>query len=231
MTKLLDKPDELRLRRQFGIFDDFDAYTSGQRWASVSDAGATIAVDGDAVGGVLAVTSNGGDNDEAYVKTTAELYQFANDQPLRFETRIQFSEAATNAANLLVGIMSSSGADSLLDDGSGPKADYSGAVFYKADGGTTWNCESSLGTTQETSATSVTAGASSFYTLRIEFVPTTSTQGTLSFFIDDIQVASHDQSFVGATEMSIVLGVKSGTAQAETMNVDYVSCQQLRKLS
>ncbi len=231
MTRLLDKPDELKLRRQFGLFDDFDAYTSGQRWASVSDAGASIAIDGDAVGGVLAIATNGSDNDEAYVKTAAELFQFASDQPLRFETRIQFSEAATNAANLVVGLISSAGADSILDDGAGPKADYSGAVFYKIDGETTWSCESSLGTTQESSATSVSAGASSFYTLRIEFVPTTSTQGTLVFFIDDIQVASHNYSFVGATEMSIVLGVKSGTAQTETINVDYVSCQQLRKLT
>ena len=228
MTKLLELPDPLKLRRQFGIFDDFDTYVTTERWTTTADAGGTAALDADGVGGVLALATDGDDNDETYSELTVEMFKFADDKPLMLESRVKFSEASTDAANILVGLMDAPGADSLVDNGAGPKASYSGAAFFKVDGETVWNCESSIGATQVTTATTTTAGGSSYQTLRIEFQPTTSTEGEVRFFIDDNLVAKHAITFSSATEMSLVLGAKAGSANAETLNVDYIGCTQLR---
>jgi hypothetical protein len=228
MTKLLELPEPLKLRRQFGIFDDFDTYVTTQRWTTTADAGGTLALDADGVGGVLAVTTDGDDNDEAYAELTVEMFKFAADKPLAFEARLQYAEASTDAANILVGVMDAPGADSLVDNGAGPKASYSGAVFFKVDGATVWNCESSIGSSQVTTTTTKTAGGASNQTLRIEFQPLNATEGEVRFFVDDEFVAKHAITFSSATEMSIVLGAKAGSINVETLNVDYVACYQLR---
>jgi len=237
MTKLIDLPDALKLRRQFGIFDEFDTYVSTERWTTTTDAGGTASVSGAGVGGILAVVTDADDNDETYVETTAELFKFAADKPLLFEARVQFAEAATDAANILIGLMDAPGADSLVDNGSGPKASYSGAVLFKVDSGTVWQAESSIGSSQTTTlldasgsldGSAKTAGGATYQTLRIEFQPITSTDGEVRFFIDETLVVKHSLTFTSATEMAIVLGAKAGSATAETLNIDYVGCHQLR---
>ncbi len=128
-----------------------------------------------------------------------------------------------------LGLMDAVAANALQNDGAGPKASYSGAVFYKVDGETVWRCESSIGASQVTTQTSVTAGGSTAQRLTIEFQPITSSLGEVRFFIDDALVAKHAITFSSATEMQVVLGVKDGDASdEETLNVDYVACYQLR---
>jgi hypothetical protein len=102
-------------------------------------------------------------------------------------------------------------------------------VFFKVDGGTVWQCESSIGASQSTTATVVTAGGATPQRLAIEFQPLTSTVGEVRFFIDDELVAKHAITFTSATEMQVILGVKDGDADdEETLNVDYAACYQLR---
>ena len=76
--------------------------------------------------------------------------------------------------------------------------------------------------------TTVAAGGSAYREFRIEFQPITSADGEVRFFIDEVLVAKHAITFTSATEMSIVLGAKTGSAIEETVNVDYVACCQLR---
>ena len=238
MTKLLQLSDPVKLRRQFGLFDDFTEYADTQRFTkTAADAGSSVALDASGVGGVLQLATGATNNNEAYVESTAELFKFAADKPLRLDARVQFAEAATDDANVIVGVMDAPGANTLIDDGGGPKASYSGAVFFKEDGQTVWSAESSLGatqtTTQLTAAHSLdgaahTAGGSSYQDLSIEFQPNTSTEGEVRFWINDVLVAKHSISFGSATEMTVFAGVKAGGANSETLNIDYMSCMQLR---
>jgi hypothetical protein len=179
------------------------------------------------------------DNDETYVESANEVFKFAADKPLLFEARVQFTEANTDDANILVGLMDAVAANSLQDNGAGPPSSYSGAVFFKIDGGTVWQTETSLSTTQTTNeltSTNVnnlskkaqTAGGAAYQTLRIEYMPYSSTNAYVTFFVDGVAVAQHDYVFTSATEMQIALGVKNGGANLETLNVDYVSCSQER---
>lgn len=236
--KLVSLPDEFYLgRRNFGFFDDFLEFVTGDLWTDTSgDTGATIAV-GDAAGGINVLTTGGTDNNEAYLLTTKEVFKFAQDKPIVYEARLQYAEANTDDANVCFGLMNAVGADSIVDDGGGPKSSYSGAVFFKVDGGTRWQAESSLAGTQTTTDLSAansldkfakTAGGASYQTFRIEVLPVSSTVAEVSFFIDGVHVAKHNLTYTSATEMNAFVGVKAGGANSEVVNVDYVAAYQVR---
>lgn len=238
MPKLLTLPDDFLLgRRIFGFFDDFFHFVTADLWTSLAaDSGASVAV-GDAAGGIVVLTTGGTNNNEAYLKNTKEIFKFAEDKPILFEARIQYAEANTDDANVCLGLMDAVGADSILDDGGGPKASYSGAVFFKVDGGTRWNVESSLAGTQTTTELSATnsldklaktAGGSSYQTFRIEVLPINSTEAEVSFYIDGVLVAKHSLTYTSATEMMAFVGVKAGGANSEVVSVDYAAGYQLR---
>lgn len=239
--KLLDLPPTADLGRlYFGFFDDFFHYVTADQWTSVlTDSGSAVA--GDAVGGRITLTCSDGtvaDNDEAYIRTTAELFKFADDKPIVAEALVQFTEADTSAANILFGLMDGVAANALLDNGGGPKASYSGCVFFKEDGQTLWSCENSLAGAQQTTQLSAansldgnakTAGGASFAKLRIECRPKSTTKADFLFFIDDVLVAHHvDQTIASATEMHCVLGAKNGSAVNQTLVADYAFAYQKR---
>jgi hypothetical protein len=243
MTKLLPLPDNYQLgRRVHGFFDDFYEFVTGDLWTKVTavDGGATIQ---DAAGGRIAIStavdSAAGDED-TYLKSNKESFKFAADKPLLLEAYVQFTEANTNDAAVIVGLMDAVAADAIVSGGTGPKSSYSGAVFFKVKDGTVWQCESSVGATQVTteltaanannlSRQAQTAGGASFQRLRIEFQPLTSAVGEVRFFIDDALVAKHAITFTSATEMQVILGARDGSAgNEETLVVDYCACYQLR---
>ncbi len=101
------------------------------------------------------------DNDDTYLESDFEAFQFAASKPLLFETRLTFTEANTDDAIIVAGLIDGVAADAMQDAALGPKASYSGAVFFKVDGATVWNCESSVAGDQVTTTTTVTAIASS----------------------------------------------------------------------
>jgi hypothetical protein len=231
----------LAQRNQFTIQDDFLRDVDSADWVTTLTDSGTASV-GDAAGGIIALVPSDGtvaDNDEAYIESANEVFKFAGDKPLLFEARVQFSEANVDDANVLVGLLDAVGANSLVDNGGGPPSSYSGAVFFKVDGGTVWQTETSNSTTQTTNELvasntnnlakrAVTAGGSAYQTLRIEYQPYSSTNAYVSFFVDGVLCAQHDYIFTSATEMQIGIGVKNGGANNETLNVDYVACVQER---
>lgn len=235
--KLLELADPLKLRREFGLFDDFLWYVTAHLWTLVATDSGTAAV-GDAAGGVVTLNPSDGsvaDNDEVYLKSTAEVFLFAADKPLVFEARLKWTEANTDDANVIAGVMSAVGANSLLDNGAGPAASYSGAVFFKVDGGTGWNFETSLGGTQTTTALhSDHAPAAAYQTLRIE---AREQGGVIEIvpFIDGKQCldtngrpVKHTIALGSPTEMNAVVGAKNGDTNQESILVDYVAAYQLR---
>lgn len=242
MTKLLtDVPDLLLKRDLHYIEDDFERDIDAAEWViTATDSGSGTV--GDAAKGILALVASDGtvaDNDECYAESPNETFLFAADKPLIFEALVQFTEANTDDANIIVGIKDAVAANTLLDDGGGPAASYSGAVFFKVDGSTNWQCETSIAGTQTTydltasnannlSKRTQTAGGASYQRLRIMFKPYSTTNALVEFWIDGVLVACQEFVFTSATEMQICLGVKNGGANLETLNVDYVVCAQAR---
>lgn len=214
------------------VFDDFNYFVDGDLWTETADAGATGTTGvTDGAGGIMSVFCDGDDNDEAYLHTTQELFKFEDDKPLFFEARVALSEANTDDANVIVGLCDAAGANTLLDDGAGPKASYSGAVFYKVDGGTAWAAEVSLAGTQTavTLSTSTFPGDGTFQKLGIEFIPTAANTADVKFYLDGALVGTASSfSYSGATDMDICLGVKAGGANEEELKIDYALCSQVR---
>jgi hypothetical protein len=236
MPQLLEVPAVLKTRNTFGVFDDFDHYVTADTFSTVATDSGTVTVS-DTAGGVVTLDPSDGtvaDNDETYLKGTKEIFLFANDKPLVFESRVKFTEANTDDANILAGLMDAVAANSLVDDGAGPPASYSGMNFHKVDGQSKWIVETSIGASQTTSVTTTTAGGA-YQTLRIEFKPITTTEADVTFFVDGVPVqdttgrdVKHRVTYTGATEMQVALGVKNGGANRETLLVDYVAAFQKR---
>ncbi len=205
-------------------YSDANAYPAPGFGILSSNNGTAAVVDG--ARGILPMSPGAVDNDEMYLFSNLEAYLFADEKPLHFAAYVQFTEANADDANIMVGLMDAVGADSLLDDAGGPKASYSGAVFYKVDGGTVWVCESSNATTQVSTTTTVTAGGSTYQRLQIRARSTTATTMDIEFLIDGVLVAKHNYTVASATEMQLVAAVKNGSANAETLNVDWIGCKE-----
>lgn len=211
-------------------FDDFcyyDPTATVGRYAVVKDGtpgGAQI----DAAGGVVSIATDVNDNDEHYVSTIAENWLFAASKPLWFEARLALTEAATNAANIIAGLSDTVGANALLDNGAGPAASYDGAVFAKVDGGAVWQFETSNAGTQVTTASAGAFATNTFYRLGFLFDPADGTTGLITPFLDGVAGTAHEITLAGLEEMHILLGVKAGSGNAETLRVDYVKALQVR---
>ena len=238
--KLLSLPGSFTGRNAMFLESDFANYTTAQDGFSsvITDSG-TVSV-GDASGGKLSIVpSSAADNDKSYIKSTNELFLFANNKPQVAETHLQFTEANTDDANVMFGFMNAVAANSILDNGAGPAASFSGAVIYKVDGGTVWKCASSIGTSNTVSTSTSTAGGALYQSLRIECVclnsivevtywianiaalASTSTTIPSMPLIDSttLKPIKHTFSVTSATEMNLFAGVKNGAGNLETLNL------------
>jgi hypothetical protein len=228
----------LNRRLTFGVWSDFDTFVSGDEFTDTSaDAAATIA-SSDAAGGVVVLTTGGVDNNEAYLLSTKELFLIANDKPILASCRLKYSEANTDDANVAFGLMNAVAANSIVDDGAGLQSSYSGATFFKVDGGTNWKVEASLATTR-TGAAELTAtnsldkvahvaASTAYQWLEIEIIPFNTTQAKANFWIDEVLVQSITFTYTSATEMMVFVGVKAGGANSEVVSVDFLGAWQKR---
>jgi hypothetical protein len=222
----------------FALLDHFLFANTAQWTTTATDLGSAAV--GDARRGIMTLTASDGtvaDNDEIYYFSSKEVFLIAAGEPIGLKTSIQFAEANTNAANIFVGFMNAPAADSLVDNGGGPRANFSGAGFYKIDGELNWRVIYSDGTTRTVEVLDAThkllkgqarvAGGASYQTLEIVITPKTATLCDVIFDIDGVVVSKMtDRTFANATEMTMVYGVKNGSAHNQTLNIDYVNAVQ-----
>jgi hypothetical protein len=224
-----------------GFMDDFDHIVTADRFTTlVADTTATAVV-GDAAGGILTLFTDATDNNEVAVRSTKELWKIVDAKPIEFRCRLQYSEANTDDANVMCGLMDAVGANAMVDNGAGPKTSYSGAVLYKVDGGTKWVFQTSLAATQTSTTTETTAGGSSYHAIRIVINPISSTVAEAIPYIDtaggncpqQMRDANgvpirHTITYASATEMNCFVYAKAGSANAESVLVDYLGAYQKR---
>lgn len=220
--------------RQVECVEHFLAGATGP-WAAVATSGTVAALN--ERGGGLSLLTQAADNAIGSLTLSAKPLLVEAKKPISFAARIQFAEAATNAANVFVGMTSQAVATAMGNDGAGPPADYSGVGFHKIDGGLNWIAEFSNGTTQRTTELSVdgslnkiaqVAGSASAQMLEIDVLPKTSTVCDVVFRINGIAVASFlDQVFTSMLAMAPVVIYKAGTAAAQTGKVYMVKFAQV----
>lgn len=247
VTRMLNPSDYFNVSHlQMDSVEHFESYSSGEKWTTVvSDVG-TVSV-GDEQGGVLSIIASDGtvaDNDESYVRTTNEIFKFDASKPFMAEAIVQFSESNVDDANVAFGFANAVAANTILDNGGGLKVNDSSAVIYKVDGSNLWRCESSNGadsTTQTISESETAAGGSAYQRLRIEVRPGKGNSDVdITFFVDNMHlrtsgIAAPSERLIthinlptaSATEMSLFIGVKNGSANNETVKVKMVRHSQL----
>lgn len=224
---------------QVDLFDDFISVDT-LVWTDVSgDTGAapTVATDGESA---IIFTTGGTDNNECYL-TSNVTFDLAVGQQMLLEAKVKPTEANTDDLNFIFGLVSGAGANALLDNGGGPPASYSGACIYKVDGGTVWNVESSVGSSQTTDATAYTSAQSTYQLLRILIDVVSSIEAEVTYFIGQeggsffrqvtdtnglpIKHTIDPTSFAAA---KVVIGAKAGDTNSETPRADYVRVSQTK---
>lgn len=223
---ILDQDDSFR------HFDDFFYYNDAEMFTLVKDASTTIA-DSDAHGGILVFTTAATDNDEGYVSTTQAVALPINNKPAECVAKLQFTDLASNAGNVIFGFSSTGAADTLQNNGAGPPASYSGAVFFKPDSsadGDKWHVECSNGSTQSTTKTKHTAGGAGYAKLHVGIQPISSTLAEVIYRFNGEQcrdvngdTIKHSLSLTSLAALKVVMGMKTGAATAFTVNFDYVA--------
>lgn len=220
-------------------FTELNSVATTGRWANTKDAAGTLAL-GVAGETTVALTTSNVDNNENYLATNTKWDVLAN-RPLVAEGRFQYAEAATDDANIILGIATYA-ANTLIDDGGGLVASFSGFTFHKVDGGTKWIVTSSVGATRYgASTTTVTAGGAGFFSVRIEVRPISSTQAEAVFLYDSAGGTNFSQMRDNTTNALIKhiitytsfaaapfgFGLKAGGATDETLVCDRVRVSQL----
>lgn len=241
MSKLAYVPEAAKnLGQSHGFFDDFLFYTTVHGgWTTVASDSGTIAV-ADGAGGVVQLNPSDGtvaNNDETYLKRTAETFLMAAGKPIEAAAYLKFTEGNTDDANIWWGLKDAVAADTIVDNG-GMAASFSGFGFYKKDGETQWRIIASLSTTQTdvllSSANTLTGlgytAGGSYQKLELAFVPKNSTQADIMYYIDGVCVYKiTDFVFTSATEMQAGFGIKNGAdTTVEALLVDWVYAYQKR---
>ena len=211
--------------------NDFFAFTTGEAGLAntISNAGTVgvIAATAAAPTATLQMEASDGSvgaEDETYLGSENKTWILQSNKDLWYESRVKFTEAATDEANIVVGLSSIYTANFLLDADAGPAASYDGIVLFKVGGGgTVWQAESSQAGNQ-TTLTSVQTRVSGSW-IDIGFHVTSN--ATIDYYLNGVQVGSLATN-LPTVAMGLVWGAKNGTTSHEKLYVDYVQVIQLR---
>ena len=209
----------------FELFDDFLGYLDTHKGWTEGGTGGSLASDETLPGGIVLLTSSGTDNQAKILGRTNEEFSVEVGKRLFFEARVLFTEENTDDSNIFVGMTQGTLADAvpLVDDGAGI-ADDDHIGFAKYDGGTVWNAVSGDGAAAFES-TEVNTRESATW-VRLGFI---ATPVQIDFYIDGQKVATHVTTLPTAgEEMTACCVVKCGSANAETMMVDWIKIVQER---
>lgn len=209
-------------------FRTIDTTATTGDWAVVKDGVVATPSLLDAAGGVVSVATDINNNDEIYVSSMAENWLFAPSKPLWFEARLALTEANVDDANIIVGLSDTVAANSLLDNGAGPMASYDGAVWFKVDGGTVWQFETSNAGTQVTTASAGAFLSNTFYRVGFVYDPADGVTGSITPYLNGVEGTAQAITIAGLEEMHILFGAKAGGGAVETLRVDYVQCLAVR---
>ena len=235
MKMFVETPDILLAERQLAFSETF--LTTGTSSRGVITAAGTAAVLSVNGGGVALPTSTT-DNSKSGWRPAGNIHTLGNGKTCWMGAKLQYSEANTNAANLLVGFCSTALASAMQNDGAGPPSSYTGAVFYKTDGqsSSNWFVEVSLGGTQTSAELSASntldklakpAAGSAYQFLEVLITPKSATNADVIFKIDGVTVYKFmDWVITSAAAMSPIVMIMAGSTTAETLNlrrVDYAA--------
>lgn len=241
MRDILKFPAELEQAFDLhGQFTDFHELVTGDAWTTVIEAGSAINLLNEK-GGVVSLVTDGTDNEDIYIKSTAEQFDLGAKKEIFAICRLQFADPATNVANVAFGVADACVADRLADDGAG-LGTIVGSTIYTVDGANVWNCSTTLSSVTKTHTTELAAAGTSYQTLALKISPNYE-RTEVSYLIDPLggrnlnqckdntelrNLIKHSFTTPSSTTACVWVGCKAGSAAALTVKVDYLGCWQAR---
>lgn len=219
------------------LFDDFiygasSTVSDTMAWTSAGDAGTGTNAFQDAAGGVFNLVTAAAQDDYHELTSTSENWKFAAGKALWFEARFKLAEATTNDATWWFGLTDTLTTGGMQTGASGPLATYDGALVYKLQDALTVDFETSNAGTQVTTAAFGTSISDTWHRAGFYFDGTATTSTIKPYFHNGTSWATataHSITLSGLEEMHVVAGVKAGPGgAAETLQIDYIKCVQLR---
>ena len=217
------------------FFDDFyqAPVDANGVWFEWDDAGTGTNSTADGVGGIGTVVTAGTDNDYHAISSLNEVFKFATGKKLWFEARFKVAEATTDESAWWFGVTDTETTGGLQAHDAGPLASYDGFLIWKDEDTMTIDSELSEGAHQDTDAAEATFVTDTW--TRVGFYYDGGTAITPYYDVGAGWVAGTAKAFGGDIgladmgEMHVVAGIKTGpTAAAETLQIDYIKCVQLR---
>lgn len=197
-------------------------------WTEVDDAGTGTNAIADAGKGVGQIVTAAADNDYHAISSIAESWLFESGKKLWFEARIRLTEATTNESAWWIGLTDTLTTGGLQANAAGPLASYDGALIWKDEATLAVDFETSNAATQATTTAFKTVVSGTWYTFGFYF-DGTATTSIITPYCDGAAGTAQNITLAGLAEMHLVAGVKAGpTAAAETLEIDYIKCVQLR---
>lgn len=216
------------LRAYFEQFTDFEQLPN---WLEALNDGASgTNTLNDAFGGTYSLVTAAADNDYHWLASKAEVIRPAAGKPIKLMARLRLTEANTDDANIVLGLSDTVTATALANDGAGPTAANKSILLYKVDGGTKWRAGAADGTAVKADDLGdFTSGAWHELGFLVNTTGADDATAEVLPFLDGtpgepfrIALASF------AAEMHLVVGVKAGGANAETLVVDWLYVGQDR---
>lgn len=232
-------PNDNNPGRTILFFDDFLQQSSAtasayHAYTDVNDGATGTNAFANSAGGVFNLVTAAAQDDYHGIRTLSKPWLFASGKELWFEAALTVTEAATNKAAWIVGLMDATTTGGLQTGSSGPLANFGGAVFWKNEGSLAVNFMTSNTTTQN-SATAI-ATAVSGQKVRVGFYfDGTATTSVCYPFVDIgdgngwVAGTAKNITLASLPQMYLVATVKAGAGgAAETMGLDYLKVLQVR---
>lgn len=207
------------------VFNNFIDADCIARFKKTESGTPTLTID-DVDGGVLKIANSATSNHEAFYYTP-KVFTFKEGRPIWFEVRIKAVEKNTNKLGLIVGITDAWGAGLLANSTAAPKSTYSGFMFYKKSGDDMKLYSHSSNTTTQEDNELRTHVSNTYYKLGMFFNGKKEVEN-ITVWLDDKEVAKHTIDISTPIGAGAGFGVKSTSATAEEIHIDYIVCVQLR---
>lgn len=221
------------------LFEDFlraptDTTVTG--FETINDGGTGTCTYQDAAHGIFNVVTAAADNDYQAFASVNEVFNLGLQKKLWFEARVRLSEATTNESTWWVGLTDTTTTGGMQANAAGPLADFDGCLIYKTpETALTLNIMVSNATVQDSEASIATSVSNTWTRVGFKYEGDNATTGTITpyYSVDGSSAlaAGTPVTFLLAsmTASELVFGVKAGpTGAAETLQIDYIRCLQLR---
>ena len=201
------------------VRDDFNGFLDGFRWDVLApDTGASSIAD--AAGGELQILPSDGSvvaNDEIYISSDGETWEFVADKPGFWEWEIRVDEASVDQAGIFVGL--SDTVTMIADATLAPVAAYLGAGFYKPHSDLVFHTQTNDGAADDVQVVAQTAWVDGQqYRLAIEYLPDP-VEAVINFYLDGVLIDTKGFTVAAAALMHTIMGIKNEAANNNTLAI------------